>query len=132
MGLTEFSQKFGTPEACLEQLKKIRWKDGEFCPIAVQWKRFIIIAMAFAMPVPTAVGSFASSTERCSGIRKLRCCPNGSRLFGLKRTTVRVISSVQLAKMIGTTQKTAWFMLQRIRNAFSNKDDDDFLSGIVE
>ncbi len=34
--------------------------------------------------------------------------------------------------MIGTTQKTAWFMLQRIRNAFSNKDDDDFLGGIVE
>ena len=42
------------------------------------------------------------------------------------------ISSVQLAKMIGTTQKTAWFMLQRIRNAFKNDDDDDFLSGIVE
>ena len=44
------------------------------------------------------------------------------------------ISSVQLAKTIGVTQKTAWFMLQRIRNAFGNRDDDDdgFLGGIVE
>jgi len=28
------------------------------------------------------------------------------------------ISSIQLSKDIGVTQKTAWFMLQRIRNCF--------------
>jgi transposase-like protein len=32
----------------------------------------------------------------------------------------RGVSSVQLAKEIGVTQKTAWFMLQRLRIMFSN------------
>jgi transposase-like protein len=52
-------------------------------------------------------------------------------------TARKGISSMQLSKEIGVTQKTAWFMLQRIREACGNdKDDDDdnngFLRGIVE
>lgn len=44
------------------------------------------------------------------------------------------ISSLQLSKELGVTQKTAWFMLQRIREACGKDHDDDnsFLSGIVE
>ncbi len=42
------------------------------------------------------------------------------------------ISSLQLSKEIGVTQKTAWFMLQRIREACGSDNDDDFLEGIVE
>ncbi len=50
-------------------------------------------------------------------------------------TARKGISSLQLAQEIGITQKSAWFMLQRIREACSNdknNDDDDFLGGIVE
>nr|WP_280956385.1 IS1595 family transposase [Candidatus Liberibacter solanacearum] len=52
-------------------------------------------------------------------------------------TSRKGISSIQLAKEIGITQKTAWFMLQRIREACGNNNDDDdyfsgFLSGVVE
>ena len=36
------------------------------------------------------------------------------------------ISSNQLAKDISTTQKTAWFMLQRIREISSNFNNDKF------
>lgn len=42
------------------------------------------------------------------------------------------ISSVQLAKDVGVTQKTAWFLLQRIRNCFDINDEGDSLSGTVE
>lgn len=54
-------------------------------------------------------------------------------------TARKGISSLQLSKELGVTQKTAWFMLQRIRTAcgMENDDDDDdnpnnFLKGIVE
>jgi transposase-like protein len=41
------------------------------------------------------------------------------------------ISSIQLGKDIGVTQKTAWFMLHRIRAAFGN-EAEEMLSGTVE
>ena len=39
---------------------------------------------------------------------------------------------MQLAKEIGVTQKTAWFMLSRLREACSNPDSQDKLRGVVE
>jgi transposase-like protein len=42
------------------------------------------------------------------------------------------ISSVQLGKDIQVTQKTAWFMLHRIRYAIRTKEFDKPLDGIVE
>ncbi len=48
----------------------------------------------------------------------------------LLMTARKGISSMQLAKQIGVTQKTAWFMLQRLREACAN--DPIMLKGIVE
>jgi len=45
-------------------------------------------------------------------------------------TARKGISSMQLAKEIGVTQKTAWFVLQRLREACGN--DTEMLKGIVE
>jgi len=42
------------------------------------------------------------------------------------------VSSIQLAKDIGVTQKTAWFVLQRIRWALGNEHDKPNLEGTVE
>lgn len=42
------------------------------------------------------------------------------------------ISSIQLGKDIGLTQKTAWFMLQRIRACFGLDNNSDNLSNKVE
>lgn len=43
------------------------------------------------------------------------------------------ITSVQLSKEIGGTQKTAWFMLHRIREPCrSDNDSNGFLQGIIE
>jgi transposase-like protein len=48
----------------------------------------------------------------------------------LLMTARKGVSSLQLGKEIGVTQKTAWFMLGRIREACGN--DPSVLSGIVE
>ena len=45
-------------------------------------------------------------------------------------TARKCISSLQLAKEIGVTQKSAWFMLQRLREACESEIDK--LSGTVE
>lgn len=47
-------------------------------------------------------------------------------------TARKGISSMQLAKEIGVTQKTAWFMLGRLREACSTPDSIDKLRGVIE
>ena len=47
-------------------------------------------------------------------------------------TARKGISSLQLAKEIGVSQKSAWFMLQRLREACSSPDNIDKLKGIIE
>ena len=45
-------------------------------------------------------------------------------------TSRKGISSLQLSKEIGITQKSAWFVLQRLREACGN--DPTMLQGIIE
>lgn len=47
-------------------------------------------------------------------------------------TARKGISSMQLAKEIGVTQKSAWFMLQRLREACGSDIDSDKLRGEIE
>jgi transposase-like protein len=47
-------------------------------------------------------------------------------------TARKGISSMQLAKEIGVMQKTAWFMLGRLREACTAPDSTDKLKGIIE
>lgn len=44
----------------------------------------------------------------------------------------RGVSSLQLSKIVGVTQKTAWFMLQRIHNCFSIEIKEPCLKGEIE
>jgi transposase-like protein len=48
----------------------------------------------------------------------------------LMATARKGISSLQLSKEIGITQKSAWFVLQRLREACGN--DPTILSGLIE
>lgn len=58
----------------------------------------------------------------------------------LLATSRKGVSSLQLSKELGITQKSAWFMLQRIREALGDNNDDNndggalggFLQGIIE
>ncbi len=49
----------------------------------------------------------------------------------LHLTSLEGVSSMKLHRDLGVTQKTAWFMLRRIRKAFEN-DDDWPLGGPIE
>lgn len=83
---------------------------------------------------------------RCGACNKFTFTVRDGTIFGASKiplhkwvyamyllvTARKGISSMQLAKEIGITQKSAWFMLQRLREACSAPDSIDKLKGIVE
>ena len=133
LSFVAFTQKFATPEACILHLEKIRFKDGESCPHCGRMGK-IYRRSDLAYRCSDCGRNFHMIYGTMFGKSKIKMLPKWFAAIWIETNHPKGISSVQLAKMIGTTQKTAWFMLQRIRNAFGNKDgdDDDFLSGIVE
>ena len=50
----------------------------------------------------------------------------------LELTSLKSVSSMKLHRDIGVTQATAWFMLHRIREAWSDADDQGSFTGPVE
>ena len=124
VGLMRF---FSTEQKCIEYLEQLRWNDNVISPFD-----------------PT------SKVYKCS---KGYWCKNTNKHFNVKTGTIfenskiplqkwfvaiwlitshkKGISSVQLSKDIGVTQKTGWFMLQRIRKCFE-KDNHTVLRNEVE
>ncbi len=129
--LITFIQKFATPDACIEHLESIRWKDGAYCPHCGSMGK-IYRCKDWRYSCSDCGRDFRIIYGTMFGDSQIKMLPKWFAAIWIETNHSKGISSVQLAKMIGTTQKTAWFMLQRIRNAFGNKDDDDFLGGIVE
>ncbi len=126
--LAQFLDHFRDEEFCVEYFASMRWRDGEYCPHCGC----------------TTIYTFKGGKRyRCKGCKKDFTIKTGT-LFGesklplrkwfiaiyLLSTSGKGISSIQLAKQVGVTQKTAWFMDHRIRE--SMKQDKTPLKGIVE
>ena len=50
----------------------------------------------------------------------------------MMQTARNGVSALQISKELGVTQKTAWFLMHRIRNTCKNTTDNSFLKGAVE
>lgn len=126
--LIDFLAYFKDEATCLKHFEAIRFQDGEYCPHCAYGK----------------IHRFKDGKRfRCAGCKKDFTLKTGT-IFGeskisiqkwfvaiyLLTTSPKGISSVQLAKQIGVTQKTAWFMDHRIRK--SMKQGGTLLSGTVE
>jgi len=128
--LYELIQYFDSEETCREHLKKIRWKNGQYCPHCGGVK----------------VYEFKNGkTYKCGYCRKKFSIKVGT-IFEDSKIPLRKwfmaiylltahkkgISSMQLARDINITQKSAWFVLQRLRYASQIKSFRMKLSGDVE
>ena len=131
MTLPEFNLKFQTMEACLEHLKAVRWKDGAYCPNCGSCDKIYHYSDSKRHRCSACKRVFRLITGTIFGDSPLKMLPKWFLAVYLETTHNKGISSVQLAKHIGVTQKTAWFMLQRIRNA-SGMGEKNPLSGDVE
>ena len=126
--ILELVRKFPNDEVCLRHLEQIRWKGNVVSPF-----------------------DETSTVYKCKN--NLYRCRNTGKYFNAKTGTLfdntkislqkwfmaiwlitchkKGISSLQLATDIDVTQKTAWFMLQRIRKCF-NSENNNLLDNFVE
>ena len=128
--MVQLSEMFPTDEAAREWFEARMWPDGRHCPRCGSTR--------------TTEASHRSMPYWCTDCRSYFSVKTGSIMeesrlplrkwvwaIYLHLTSLKGVSSMKLHRDIGVTQKTAWFMLQRIRAAFDNDDEPPF-GGPVE
>ena len=131
LNLIELMQKFPDEQSATKWIESIRWHDGKReCPACGSSKSYEVKA---AKPMP----------YRCLKCKKYFSARTGT-IFArshiplqkwaiaiyLVTTSLKGVSSMKLHRDLGITQKSAWFMLHRIREAFDI--GGDAFSGTVE
>ena len=127
--LVELLIYFNNEQKCRDYLEQIRWPNGIICPHCSHEKCF----------------KYKNGKKyRCSGCKMDFSIRTGT-IFADSRITLQKwfaaiylitshkkgISSLQLHRDLGVTQKTAWFMLHRIRKTLKIETSEK-LSGIIE
>ncbi len=132
MTLPEFTRTFGTVRACLSHLETIRWKDGPYCPRCGSLGKIYHYADGQRHRCSDCKRVFRLITGTIFGDSPIKLLPKWFLAIYLETTHSKGIASTQLAKHLGVTQQTAWFMLQRIRNAVAKGGTNGMLGGHVE
>ncbi len=129
--LKDIFKKFNTEKKCIEFLVQQRWNGVPTCPHCGSQKSYVIdngkrykcgnnqCYKKYSVTVGTVMHS--------SNIPLTTWMPAIYIISAHKKG----ISSVQLAKDLGVTQKTAWFMLHRIRESLKDKNSR-LLKGTIE
>ena len=121
---------FPNPDVAREYLEARRWPNGPVCPLCEETERI-------TPRTGKRVGYYHCGqckrefTVRTGSIFERSHIPLNKWLYAiyLLMTARKGISSLQLGKEVGITQKSAWFLLQRLREACGN--DLQSLRGIV-
>ena len=128
--LMQMMEAFPDEQSAIDHLRAIRWRDGAFCPHCGS----------------TKVYHFSDNrNHKCGDCRKRFSIKVGT-IFENSKLPLRKwymaiwlitahkkgIASTQLAKDIGVTQKSAWFMLHRLRHAAQTPSFNRPLGGEVE
>ena len=116
MTLLEFAHSFGTADACMKHLEQIRWKDGPYCPHCGNADTIYRYSDGRRHRCADCRRVFRLITGTIFGDSPIKMLPKWFLAIYIETTHSKGISSLQLSKHLGVTQKTAWFMLQRIRN----------------
>lgn len=128
----EFLGLFNDEDKAVKFYEANRWPNGRHCPrcnskdtYSHKSKKYFYHCRKCRKPFSCKMNTVMHS----SNIRV------GVWLYAMYKLTVsrKGISSLQMAKELGVTQKTAWFMMQRLKEACGHNTDGDFkLDGVVE
>ncbi|MDE2761156.1 MAG: IS1595 family transposase [Gemmatimonadota bacterium] len=132
ISLLKLAEMFPDEAAAHKWFERQIWPDGERCCVRCGSCR-------------TSRVNHPTMPFRCKDCRKHFSVKTGSALESSKlplrkwvyaiyldMSHVKGISSLKLRRDIGVTQKTAWFMLHRIREAFDGEPEVPHLPGPVE
>ena len=128
--LADLMVTFSDNRIALDHFKAIRWKNGEFCPYCGHDKIYTLKkanryqCAQCKNPFSILVGTIFENTKLplktwFGAIWLLTNHPKG-------------IASTTLAKDLGITQKSAWFVLHRLRHAARTQSFNAPLTGTVE
>jgi transposase-like protein len=128
--LSELTLAFPDEQTCIRHFRAIRWAKGAFCPYCGSARIY----------------NFSDDrNHKCGDCRKRFSIKVGT-IFADTKLPLRQwfiaiwlitshkkgVASAQLARDLGVTQKTAWFMLHRLRYAAKTRSFAMPLDGIVE
>lgn len=128
ISLLELFERFPDQESARSYMEAQRWPDGVTCPHCQEAKR-----------IHKRKGGYyrcnacrEDFTVRTGTVMERSHIPLQKWLYAMYMlvTSRKGISSVELHTKLAITQKSAWFMLHRLREACRDKDSP--LSGIVE
>ena len=126
--LAEFMAFFKDEDACRNYFEMIRFAKGDSCPHC-KCEKIMRFADGKRYRCHKCKQDFTIKTGTIFGESKLPLRKWFIAIY-LLTTYKKGISSVQLAEQVGVSQKTAWFMDHRIREAM--KQGGDKLFGTVE
>lgn len=140
MNLLDVLEQFPNQEACLRHLEQIRWKPGKpICPHCQSEN----VAPKNETQEDGQVGR--TGRYNCRACRATFKVTQGTLFHGTKiplhkwfmaialvLNAKKSVSSYQLHRDLNLNQKTAWYILQRIRSEMANKTSPIVLQGIIE
>jgi transposase-like protein len=124
----KLTEMFPNEEAARQYIEAYRWPEGAVCPHCQEAKRITIRKGGYYR----CLVCHETFTVRTKTIFQRSHVPLHKWIHAMYQllTARKGVSSLQLAKELGVQQRTAWFMLHRIREACGN--DMTVLRGIVE
>jgi len=128
--MMEALRQFADPQAAHDFWVATRWPDGVACPLACGSVAVAYMPKRRRWYCKDCKGQFTAKTRTIfedSPIGFDKWLP----AIWLIASNRNGISSYELARGLGVTQKTAWFMLHRIREA-TQAEQFDMLKGTVE
>jgi len=135
MNLKQFQEQFSDEATCHKFFESIRWPTGRVCPHCGHGQSWVIRA-AVRRPVryecKQCARQFTVTTKTALHATKL---PLFTWLLSMYLicSSSKGIASTILAKLIGTTQPTAWKIGHTIRHMMnSSRSDISILKGIIE
>lgn len=130
--LVDVFEAFPSEEACAEHLASTRWPDGTVCPWCSSARRFVRITRYHRYRCGDCRREFSVRKGTIFEHSKLPLRKWYAAVW-LYSQHAKDISSLQLARDLEVTQKTAWHVLGRLRSASANLNaDGGLLSGVVE